>query len=416
MHIVKLLHLCFLALLSLHVVGQQVGKPLPGWKEGQLDIHHINTGQGNASFIVFPDGTSLLIDAGAINSLDWRTSKPRNIPVKPGSDRQAGEWIARYVRHILRFQPRPAIDYAIITHFHDDHMGTPLNVTKRASGGYVLAGITEVAEYIPIRKIIDRGWPDYAYPRPFVGDSMVMNYRKFLDWQIANKGLQVERFVAGRNQQISLLKDPEKYRVEVRNLMVNGDLWTGKGNTSRQLFPELASLKAAEFPNENMCSIALQIRYGAFDYFSGGDIQGVLQYGAPAWHDVETPLATVVEPVDVQLVDHHGYADSQNGALLAKLRPRVFVIPAWAASHPGREVLERLLSEQLYPGPRDVFATNLLEEAKTGISDLLTSLKSQAGHVVVRVEPGGKVYRVIVLDDNDERNNIKLIVGPYQAR
>uniref|UniRef100_UPI003B3B76D1 MBL fold metallo-hydrolase n=1 Tax=Spirosoma sp. TaxID=1899569 RepID=UPI003B3B76D1 len=157
-------------LVSSGASAQQIGKPLPVWREGELDIHHINTGQGNATFMVFPEGTTLLVDAGAINSMDWRTNKPRNIPVKPNNDRQAGEWIARYIRKALRFQNNPALDYVIITHFHDDHMGTPLNVAKRSSGGYVLAGITEVGEYIPIRKIMDRGWPNYAYPRSMEND------------------------------------------------------------------------------------------------------------------------------------------------------------------------------------------------------------------------------------------------------
>ncbi|AKD56345.1 ComEC/Rec2 family competence protein [Spirosoma radiotolerans] len=415
MPLVRLLIFCIRLLIPATVLSQQLGEPLPVWRPGQLDIHHINTGQGNATLVVFPDGTSLLIDAGAINKLDWRTNKPRNIPVKPSADRQAGEWIARYVRNALRFQGEPVIDYAIITHFHDDHMGSPLNVTKQSEGGYVLAGITEVGEYIPIRKMLDRGWPNYGYPRSLMADSMVANYRRFLAWQIQHKGLVVEPFKAGRNDQVTLRKQPGKYSVEVRNVAVNGEIWTGDSNTTQTLFPDLTTLKAADYPNENMCSIALKIRYGAFDYFSGGDIQGVLQFGAPAWHDVETPLAKVVGPVDVQSVDHHGYADSQNGSLVASLRPRVFVIPAWASSHPGRDVLERLFSESVYSGPRDVFATNLLEDAKTAIGDWLPKLKSQSGHVVIRVERGGKSYRVLVLEDSNESYMVKAVEGPYQS-
>lgn len=320
------------------------------------------------------------------------------------------------MRNALRFQDKPVIDFAIVTHFHDDHMGSPLNVTKRGVGGYVLTGITEVGEYIPIRKIMDRGWPNYAYPRSLDADSMVANYRRFLAWQVQHKGMVVEPFNAGRNDQITLLKHPEKYSLEVRNLAVNGEIWTGNGNTTQKLFPDLTSLKATDYPNENMCSIALQIRYGAFDYFSGGDIQGILQFGAPAWHDVETPLSKVVGPVDAQLVDHHGYADSQNGTLVASLRPRIFVIPAWASSHPAPDVLKRLFSEQVYTGPRDVFATNLLEEAKNAIADWLPKLKSQSGHVVIRVEPGGKSYHVLVLDDTTESYTVKAIEGPYQSQ
>ena len=40
-----------------------VGKPLPLWTEGCLDIHHINTGRGESAFYILPDGTTMLIDA-----------------------------------------------------------------------------------------------------------------------------------------------------------------------------------------------------------------------------------------------------------------------------------------------------------------------------------------------------------------
>src|ERR1700743_806475 len=37
---------------------------LPAWTEGTLYIHHISTGRGNAAYVVMPDGTTMLIDAG----------------------------------------------------------------------------------------------------------------------------------------------------------------------------------------------------------------------------------------------------------------------------------------------------------------------------------------------------------------
>lgn len=73
-----LLHLRILLLILLAAGGafaQPVGQPIAVWREGQLDIHHISTGQGNATFAMLPDG----IDAGAINPLDWRTGKPRSL-------------------------------------------------------------------------------------------------------------------------------------------------------------------------------------------------------------------------------------------------------------------------------------------------------------------------------------------------
>ena len=42
----------------------RAGDSLPAWTPGTLDIHQIVTGRGNAAFMMFPDGTTLLLDAG----------------------------------------------------------------------------------------------------------------------------------------------------------------------------------------------------------------------------------------------------------------------------------------------------------------------------------------------------------------
>jgi L-ascorbate metabolism protein UlaG (beta-lactamase superfamily) len=111
----------FLALLlAISAFAQQPGQPLPAWTPGTLDIHQINTARGNAALLIFPDGTSMLLDAG-----DGGNLPPRGTPPKPDASRTPGEWIARYIRHMLTHDPTPTLDYAYLTHFHDDHMGSP---------------------------------------------------------------------------------------------------------------------------------------------------------------------------------------------------------------------------------------------------------------------------------------------------
>ena len=116
-----------------HALAQQVGQPLPAWTPGVLDIHQINTGRGNAAFLIFPDGTTMLLDAG-----DGGNLPPRGTLPKPDASRTPGEWIARYIRHMLAHEASPALDYGFLTHFHDDHMGGPKAASKTASGGYKL--------------------------------------------------------------------------------------------------------------------------------------------------------------------------------------------------------------------------------------------------------------------------------------
>jgi beta-lactamase superfamily II metal-dependent hydrolase len=407
------MRICALSLIFLtgSCFGQQVGQPLPPWTPGTLDIHQINTGRGNAALLIFPDGTSMLLDAG-----DGGNVPPRGTPPKPNGSRMAGEWIGRYVRHMLSHDTSPAIDYALLTHFHSDHMGAPVAASKTARGGYKLTGITEVTETIPIKRMFDRGWPDYNFPAPLT-DAGVANYRVFLEWQTKNNGMQVDRLKPGRNDQIVLLRAAAKYpNFEVRNIASNGEVWTGVGTNTRAQFPRIADLKPEDYPTENMCSAGIRVSYGKFDFYSGGDIPGAHRDGAPIWNDMETPVAQAVGPVEVSVLNHHGNRDSQNGYFISALRPQVFLMSVWSADHPAHDVLERMYSEKLYPGPRDVFATNMLDANRLVIGPLLDRLKSAQGHIVVRVEPGGDRFRVIVLDDSAETYRVKSVDGPYLSR
>jgi hypothetical protein len=193
-------------------------------------------------------------------------------------------------------------------------------------------------------------------------------------------------------------------------------VWTGTGDRTQPRVPPLASLPREDWPTENMCSQAVRIRYGRFDYFSGGDMPGLPRPGYPAWQDIETPVARAVGAVDVALLDHHGNRDSTNATLVSTLRPRVWVIPVWSADHPGHDVLDRIYAPRLYAGPRDVFATNMIEANRIVIGPLLDRLAGAQGHVLVRVAEGGGSYHVLVLDDSSESYTVKSVHGPYEAR
>ena len=89
---------------------------LPEWEEGFLDIHAINTGKGECTFIIMPDGTTMLVDA-ASSLLD-----PLELPARPNASRSPGEWISRYITHFMEGYTETKLDYILLTHFHPDHM------------------------------------------------------------------------------------------------------------------------------------------------------------------------------------------------------------------------------------------------------------------------------------------------------
>lgn len=380
-----------------------VGDVLPPAETGGMDIHHINTGEGNATLFVFPDQTTLLIDCGA----NPGERLPRfKAPRRPDDSRLPGEWVARYVRKVHPRGPEAPLDYGLATHFHGDHM----------------AGFPEFFRHVQIRTFLDRGWPDYGVPLPF-GGALAGLYKGALAAQVKEHGMKVERFRAGSADQIVLRHDPRRYGdFEVRNLAVNGEAWTGDGSSVRRRI-------GAEERNENALCAALRIRCGAFEYYGGGDLTGMTDKPDwPASRDMESAIAWVTGPVDVMLLDHHGNSDASGPFFISVLQPRVCIAHVWDAQQVDPTTLGRLRSERLGPGPRDIFMTNGgwdgraehivrvfgPEAGRKHLEDLKTV--TQQGHIVVRVAPGGESYDVIVLTDADESLRVRSVHGPYRSR
>lgn len=401
-------------------IGQ---KSLPPWTEGYLYIHHISTGRGNAAYIVMPDGTTMLLDAGEADPEFIKSVAPlKPFPAEPNADHSAGYWIADYIR---QFAPpgRPvALDYALITHFHTDHIGTVLPTSPMsATGAYRLAGITEVGDLVPIKTLIDRAAPDYRMPVDLrtctQGNSndarSLANYLDMVAYR-ERHGEPVVGLHAGQLDQIRL-QQPQKFPdFHIRNIASSGVIWTGRGADTQQYIP-LDAIKDCHF-DENPFSNVIRISDGKFSYYSGGDIPGIPDYSQPYWRDMETPVAAVVGPVDAMTLDHHGNRDSTNGAILRALRPRVIVQQNWLSAQPGEEDVVRMASPEFYPGPRDVFATGMSPETRIAIGPIMDRIyRSYGGHIVIRVAPGGATYEVFILNDADQTREVIKRFGPYQA-
>jgi glyoxylase-like metal-dependent hydrolase (beta-lactamase superfamily II) len=148
---------------------------LPDWSLGELDIHHIDTGRGNATFILGPDGTTLLIDCGASDD-DLGVSAP---PL-PDATRHPGEWTARYALRHAKAAGRETLDYLLVTHIHPDHTGDiPAGVTPATKDGFISTGVSQVYELMPATVVIDRSFPSYAELPP-LNAPFAVNYLNWL--------------------------------------------------------------------------------------------------------------------------------------------------------------------------------------------------------------------------------------------
>jgi hypothetical protein len=384
-------------------------KILPPWEEGTLELHHIATGRGNATFIVAPDGTTMLIDAGAIYDPLLYTIAPR-----PDGLRRPGEWISRYISRRLATHHSNGIDYALLTHFHGDHIGQSvpgLPLSRR--GNFQLTGIIDVAESIDIAMLIDRGFPEYAYPMPLT-DPTTQNYRAFVADRL-KAGRMMSTLEVGSSEQIVLRHRRDAYpQFKVENMAANGFVASKAGTHPISVFPKLDSLTADQLPSENMCSQAVKIAYGPFSYYSGGDLTNDTDFGKAPWRDIETPVAKAVGPVTVAVANHHGYVNGMGPDAVGALQPQAFVVFAWDSAHPTISPLFNMLSRDIYPGERRVYGTSVKPENVIATRDI-AKMTSTEGHIVVRVSSGGADFEILVVGNDDETDRVKSRQGPFRS-
>lgn len=394
---------------------------LPAWTKGTLDIHHIQTGRGNATFLVLPDGTTILIDAGALAD-DWgKDFAPLKLaPAAPDNSMRPGQWIADYIK---QFAPRDmqGLDYALITHFHDDHFGAIRpDLPKSSHGDWALTGVTDVAEKWPISTLVDRAYPGYDFPLPLRGNGnrSLQNYFRFVDGSARSGHTGAQSLAVGRADQFRLRREPARFTdFSIRGIAANGVIWNGRENGTKALLSKRSLIGANGTFNENPLSTVIKLTYGRFDYVTGGDLTGISEPDQRAWFDMESQVAPVIGAVEAMTLNHHGNRDATNAKYLSTLQPQVLVQQTWVSDHPGGEVVQRIASTNLWSGRRDVFATYIAPETMVAIGPVMTrSYKPTTGHIVIRVLPGGESYQVYVLNAASRDRNVLSQFGPYISR
>ena len=406
-------------LFTATAAADETGKEMPAWQEGMMDLHHIQTGRGDAAFYLLPDGTSMLYDAG-----DLTRTGPRVTKLTPDDSKQAGEWIVDYIRQFHPKGKKATLDYGLISHFHDDHMGGVTdNSPKSKFGNFKIVGITQVAEAMGIKTLIDRAYPDYDSPRDMHyaaykakagGEpaSTMEHYWRFQESHAAKKGMKVEQIDVGSNSQIQLKYKQDKYpQFVVRNILGNGRAWTGWDTENFNM------ISVREPAEENPLSLGIRLTYGKFDYFTGGDFAGNDAYGHADMARIGPQVAPAIGPVDIATLNHHGNRDSMSSYYVRAVRPKVWIGQGWSANHPGDDVIRRLMSTTLYPGDRMLFSTHVAPVNRTVIGTNVDNyFDAQRGHIVVRVAKGGGSYKIYVLDQNDKERKVLKVFGPFDAR
>ena len=97
---------CALGLFA--VICFQPWRPL--LHKGELELTAIDVSQGDSLFLAFPDGETMLVDAGGFPGMERMKRKPQ---IDMGEDVVSPYLWSRRIRHL---------DYAVLTHGHSDHM------------------------------------------------------------------------------------------------------------------------------------------------------------------------------------------------------------------------------------------------------------------------------------------------------
>ena len=372
----------------------RVGKPLAKWSEGYLDIHTISTGRGECIFMILPDGTSIVVDAGEFSR---EGKKYANVVQRPNAQTRPTKAFGDYIRH---FNPYDAVDYFNLSHFHMDHMGNAEPEYERfAEGDYLLTGVMALHHHVPFRNVIDRAYGAYDSLKVKAMSVKVMaEYKKFLEYQTAKGAIKASRFELGAVNQFAMQHNAAAYPdFRIENVCSNGYVWD-KG----KVIDVYEGIR--ENIRENAASCGFVIRYGAFDFLTAGDIGD--------YHDLELRVAQAVGQVEAVKAHHHLSPHSMCLPSVEVLRPQTIV----ATSFYNRDIQpDKSKFDYIAQHNCALYCTSVGEEQLAADPESYKKCAEVSGHIVIRVAPGGKEYMVYSLDDTDSKYRVKKIVGPIKC-
>ena len=394
--------------------------PRTAWTPGEFQVHFIHTGVAEALFLLFPDGTSMLLDCGDQAAI----TRPLSVPVLPGPERLAGEWVARYVR---RVNPRGAdVDWLVVSHFHSDHAGTPRwqKFPRIASefpgadhpcgpvGGCARSGIGLAAEFLRFRRATDRGWPSYDDPLPLGADAqeqseVALHVRSVWEALRRRDGLAVEPFRLGATDQF-VPGHGSAPGFSVRNVCANGRLAMPDGSV-RDLYAARLARETPRSFNENALSLGMLFSYGPFRFFTGGDFSDRFRDADGSEVFIEDALGDAVGPCHVAKVNHHGH-HSTGRALAAALRPRAWVACVWDQLHLTDDTAQSLLAPGAPDDAQPLLLPTVLPVTEAGERPWWRFVPAPCRdgcHVVVRVPRGGERFSIELLDARDESMRVR---------
>ncbi len=276
---------------------------------GTMTVTFLDVGQGDAAFLEFPGGVTMLIDGGGRENLgvDGR---------RDGSDGGNGGYDAgrMVVVPFLRHKGVHRIDYVLMSHPHEDHIGGLVAVLEGFKVGFVLGpglgmdvGVDRVGEVG-----VDLG-VGQKKPTSLDEDDGVAPSLLDLVEACRTKGIPLSELHQGQ-----VLKFPRGIEVKV-------------------LHPGRPRLQGTGSDTNNN-SLVVRVSYGRYSFLFTGDLQAEGENQILRTLPAEDLRSTVLK------VPHHGSNLGTGRAFLEVVRPRYAVISVGSNPYglPHRSVVERL--------------------------------------------------------------------------
>jgi competence protein ComEC len=254
--------------------------------EQTLKIYFIDVEGGQSTLVVTAAGESLLIDTGFPSD---DAVIPPAFGAKPGASAEGRD--PRRILAAARDAGVRRIDYLLLTHFHADHDG----------------GVVELSKLLPIRAFIDHGAPGPGADAAVPGTEEL--YHAYL--KVRGKGRHIEPKAGDRLP----LEGVEAVIVAAAGAGLARPL-PGAGGANPACSGE--GLPAQE-KTENPRSTAVRLQYGNFRFLDVGDLSG------PPLFALTCPDNLIGES-DVYLIAHHAGADAADPSLFMAVKPLVAVV------------------------------------------------------------------------------------------
>jgi len=256
------------ATLSLFFLSSVSAIP-PGEAQKPLQIYFVDVEGGQATLFVTPEGQSLLIDTG------W-----------PGNDgRDADRIVAA-----AKLAGISKIDYVLITHFHNDHVG----------------GVPQLVDRIPVGTFIDHGDNRETTNGPTVQGWQA--YRQVL-------GTGKSKRITARPGDVLPIQGMHVSVVSSDGALIDKSLpGAGAENAACK-----NSVQRPADQTENPRSLGTLITFGKLKFLDLGDL---------TW-DKEMELMCPrnrLGKIDIYVVSHHGWFQSSSPALVYGIDPRVAIM------------------------------------------------------------------------------------------